>query len=195
MMMGPASAKDFVSKYLEKDLPSRLVAYRNHWNLSEEELPLPNTYLTYAPPSLEYMTDELPALYTVIISTKSMTRIGYTETMDPIYTVVYDARTYVWVRDEGMDATARARDNLITVMRTSMLDEQCLLDADTENREVKFDEGTMIEEFSDLLPQKGQRWAAGGYLSYEMTINEIVTRPLIGTVTDFEITNYRFLED
>lgn len=195
MMEGPASAKTFVANYLKGDLKARCAAYRNHWSIPEELLEEPTTYLTYAAPSLEHMTEELPACYTVIISTPSLVRGDYTDTLDPIYTVNYEARTYVWVKGSGMEEATAKRDNLMTVVRTALLDHQCLQAADTENLGVKFDEGTMREEFSDLIPVKGDRYAAGGYISYTMTISETVTRPTSGEVTDFQITNYLFLEE
>jgi hypothetical protein len=50
------------------------------------------------------------------------------------------------------------------------------------------DEGTMREEFSDLTLLKGDRVLAGSYLSYELTINEIVARRDIGTLDEINIT-------
>lgn len=195
MMTGAYQAKDWVSKYLEHDLPTRIVAYRNFWNMSEEELPTPNGYFNYAPPSLQSMGAELPVIYTVIISTNGLTRIGYTPTFDPIYRVAYAARTYCWCRNDGIDLTARSRDNLLTLIRTSLLDDQCLQAMDHENREVKFDESSIREEYSDLMLAKGDRYDAGGYLAYELTINEVVTRPLNGTVEEFQVGTYAFLEE
>ena len=195
MMTGPFQAKDWVSRYLENDLPGRIVAFRNFWNMSEEELPLPNGYFNWAPPSLEHMGADLPVIYTVILTTNGMTRIGYTPEYDPIYRVEYAARTYCWVKHVGIDMTVRSRDNLLTVMRTAILDDQCLQAADHENRDVKFDEGSVREEYSDIMFAKGDRYEAGGYLSYELTINEVVSRPLIGTVEEFEVGTYAFLEE
>lgn len=196
MMQGPASAKKFVADYLKGDLESRCAAYRNHWGVAEEFLTHPVTYLTWAAPSLEYMTEELPACYTVIISTTGLNRGDYTEQLDPIYTVSYEARTYLWVKQDDAEQATKTRDNLMTVTRAALLDHQCLnAVALAENNRVKFDEGTMREEYSDLIPLKGNRYAAGGYISYTMTVDEIVTRTTIGQVADVQVTNYRFLEE
>lgn len=200
MMTGPGYAKDIVMDYFKADLPSRLVAFRNLWNLDAEALPdiHPESMVTYAPPSLEHITQELPLIYTVILSTRGMTRVDYTPTMDPIYRVDYQARTYLWVRDVGMDATSRQRDNMMTVLRNSFLDDQCLANHDTNglNSGVKFDESTLREEFSDLLAAtKGQKWYGGAYLAYDLSINEVVSRPTLGTVNDIEVTTWKFLEE
>jgi hypothetical protein len=189
MMPGPFAAKTLVTQYFKDDLPSRIIKFRNHWNLSAEELPLPLNYEIWAPNSLEFM-DGLPSLYTIILSTRSMVREGYTTTLDPIYNVTYVTRTYVWVKNDNRDLTIQARDGLMTVMRTAMLDRQCLRkwndQQDHQRTAVMFDEGTLNEEFSDLTPQKGQRSAAGGYLEYNMTVQEIVSRDFIGTVDNIE---------
>lgn len=190
MMPGPFSAKTLVSRYFEADLPSRIIKFRNHWNLSAEELPLPKTYEVWAPESLEHIQG-LPSLYTIILSTRSMEREGYTQVLDPIYNVTYVARTYVWVKNDNKDLTVQARDGLMTVMRTAMLDRQCLKkwnnQVDHLRTAVAFDEGTLREEFSDMIAQKGERSAAGGYLEYDLTIQEIVTRDVIGVVEEFEV--------
>ena len=41
MMQGPRLAKNYVTNYLANDMPSRLVGYRNEWNLSSSQLPDP----------------------------------------------------------------------------------------------------------------------------------------------------------
>jgi hypothetical protein len=189
MMTGPDSAKKFVCDYLKHDLPTRLVAYRNFWNCPEEDLMLPNGYRPYAPPSFEHLEDDLPIIYTVILSTDSLRRIDYTAVSDPVYRVTYNTRSYILVRHVGIEVTTRARDRTMTVVRAAMLDRQCLTVAAThENTEVKFDENSMREDFSDVIPQKGERYAAAGYLSYQLTIDEVVTRPTLGIVEEFDVT-------
>ena len=208
MMTGPDSAKMFVCNYLRYDLQRRLPAYRNFLGVPEEELPVPNGYKPYAPPSLEHMGDELPVIYTVIISTEGIQRIDYTTTMDPIYRVTYATRTFVWVKQDGdpddperngLRLAVKSRDNLMTVVRASLLDHQCLsIAAQHENTEVKFDEASLREEYSEAIAEKGDRWAAGGYLSYFLTIDEVVTREAIGEVAEMQVEGLlrpRFLDE
>jgi hypothetical protein len=58
------------------------------------------------------------------------------------------------------------------------------------------DEGTMREEFSDLTLLKGDRVMAGAYISYEMVVNERITREPLGTVDEFsvEVENFGLAE-
>lgn len=188
VMPGPAGAKDRVVRYLEQDIPRRIIVHRNALQLDDIALPLPDVYFPFAPPSIQYMTDECP-LYTVITSTDSVIRLDHTQEMDPVYRVTYSTRTYVWTKQDDLGACVRARDNLVTLVRASLLDHQCLeFDHDGEPIwEVAFDEGTVQEEFSEADKAKGDNWIAGGYVAYKMTITEILLRETIGTVQNFEI--------
>ena len=118
MMSGSRLAKQFVTNYLAADLPSRLVAYRNHWNLSASQLPDPRLYASHEP----FQLDRWPTIITLVISTDSVTRAAYTSAMDPDMRVEYEMRTYVWVRATGAQNVTDQRDNLITVVREALMD-------------------------------------------------------------------------
>jgi hypothetical protein len=178
LMQGAAAAKDFVNTYLQADLPRRLRTYRNGWGLDDESLPDPVRYFPYEPIAL----DRWPTIITVAISTNSIEREDYTLSYDPMYRVRYAMRTYVWVRSgDSADAT-RMRDNLTTVVRSALLDHQCLRHADNGNREVLLDEGTVREEFSELTLLKGERILAGAYIAYDIHLNEVVARAPLGQI-------------
>ncbi len=66
-MQGPRVAKEFVTSYLQADLPSRLQLYRNAWNLDDELLPEPVKYLDYEPVAI----DAWPSIHTIVTSTKT----------------------------------------------------------------------------------------------------------------------------
>jgi len=184
LMHGAHFAKNYVSTYLQNDIPQRIVSYRNGWNLDSDTLPSPVKYLTYEPIAL----DEWPTIITVAISMAGMERSGWYQG-NPEYRVRYSMRTYVWVRDEGSDEATTMRDRLTTVVRSALLDRPCLKATDPrETFLALIDEGTLREEYSDLTLLKGDRVLAGSYLSYDLEINEIVAREDVGTVTEFEIT-------
>lgn len=181
-MHGAHFAKNYVSSYLNHDMPIRLIRYRNGWNLDDITLPDPRKYLSYEPVAL----DEWPTIITVVISTNSMTRIGYATT-DPLYRVQYSMRTYVWVRTENADDCTLMRDRLTTVLRSALLDYPCLKAVDERDTfKVMIDEGTMREEFSDLTLLKGDRFLAGAYLGYNLEIDEIVNRLDLGAVQEID---------
>ena len=190
-MEGAYKAKFFVNNFLKSDIPERVFEYRNakrpegQWFLDDETLPTPENFLIYEPVAL----DTWPTIITLVMSSSNMSRTAYTPNLsDPLYRITYAMRTYIWVRSEGAEECTVMRDRLTTVVRSALLDHPCLRANDPENYlEVLIDEGTMREEFSDLTLLKGDRVMAGAYISYDMTINERITRKPIGPVTEFDV--------
>lgn len=182
LMHGAHFAKNYVSNYLQNDLPKRIVRYRNGWDISSTELPMPEKYFTYEPLAL----DAWPTVITVAISTTSFERMGF-DGPDPLYRVNYVMRTYVWCRAVGPDEATIARDRLTSVVRSALLDYPCLQAVDPrQSFQVMIDEGTMREEFSEITLLKGDRVLCGGYVGYNLGINEIVTRQDIGEIQEIE---------
>lgn len=183
LMHGPHFAKSYVTEYLRDDLPKRLVSYRNGWNLDDITLPAPAQYVNYEPIGL----DEWPSIITVAMSMTGLERFGYDKN-DPEYRVVYNMRTYVWVKTEFPELATLMRDRLTTVVRSALLDYPCLKATDPRDTfQVRIDEGTIREEYSDLTLLKGDRVLAGSYLGYDLSINEIVMREPIGTVAQIDL--------
>lgn len=184
MMQGPAAAKNFVTRYLEKDLPLRLLQYRNHLHIDEDSLPEPLLYLNYEPIAL----DRWPTVITVAISAAELVRDDYDFNLNPEYRVKYNMRTYVWAKANGSEECTAIRDNLIMVVRSALLDYPCLKAFDDgENHSVMIDEGSMREEYSDLTLIKGDRVLAGAYISYDLSLDEWITRSNVGTLDDILI--------
>jgi hypothetical protein len=190
LMQGPQFAKKYVTDYLQKDMPSRLTRYRNGWNVDDYTLPDPELYLTYEPIAL----DHWPTIITVVISTNSFERAGFIDGGNPIYRVNYSMRTYVWVKTEGSEQVTTMRDRLTTVMRSSLLDYPNLQACDTSgNANPEMNESTLREEYSDLTLIKGDRVLAGAYLGYDLSLNEVVYRTPLSSLSgvDVEVQNIR----
>lgn len=190
LMQGPQFAKQYVSDFLQNDMPSRLTRYRNGWNVDDYTLPDPELYLTYEPIAL----DHWPTIITVVISTNSFERQGYLDKTNPIYRVSYAMRTYVWVKTEGSEEVTTMRDRLTTVARSAILDYPSLMRCDVnEVVDARIDESTIREEYSDLTLIKGDRVLAGAYLGYDLTLNEVVYRQPVSQVlgTDIDVNNLR----
>ena len=69
------------------------------------------------------------------------------------------------------------RDRFTTVVRSALLDYPCLKATDPqETFRLQIDEGSMQEQFSDLTLLKGDRVLAGAYISYDLSIDEVVDR-------------------
>jgi|TARA_R110000803_G_scaffold37598_11_gene81088 hypothetical protein len=185
MMSGPRFAKNYVSNYLGNDLPSRLITYRNHWGLSSTQLPDPRYYLSYEP----FALDAWPTVINLVINTRSVTREGYEFDHDPNFRVVYEMRTYIWVRDQGAETVTAQRDNLTTVIREALMDGPSLSEYDTSVPcSPKIDEGTIREEFSDLTLIKGERLLAGAYIAYDLALEEIIDHTPVGVFTSADVT-------
>lgn len=183
LMHGSHFAKQYVNEYLKFDIPTRLVTYRNGWNLDDYLLPSPQKYLTYEPIAL----DSWPTIITVAISTNNFERLGFDGT-DPLYRINYAMRTYIWARDAGSEQATIMRDRLTTVVRSALLDRPCLSAIDPRDTfQVQIDEGSLREEFSDLTVLKGDRMLAGAYIGYDLAINEVVRREPLGTVDTIDI--------
>lgn len=184
LMHGPHFAKDYVSSYLQNDLPKRIVRYRNGWDISSTELPMPEKFFTYEPLAL----DAWPTIITVAISTTRFERMGF-DGPDPLYRVNYNMRTYVWCRAIGADEATIARDRLTAVVRSALLDYPCLQATDPrQSFQVMIDENSMREEFSEITLLKGDRVLCGAYVGYDLGINEVVTRQDIGEIQEIQLS-------
>jgi len=192
LMQGAQFAKFYVNDYLTNDFRTRITRYRTGWNLDDRELPTPELFLTYEPIAL----DHWPTLITVAISTNSFERLMLGPEGDPLYRVNYNMRTYVWTKTEGSEQVTLMRDRLTTVLRSSLLDRPSLSRHDsTFGCDVRIDESTLSEEFSDLTLIKGERVLAGAYLGYTLSINEIIYREQVGAYDGVELETVNLRED
>lgn len=183
LMHGPQFAKEYINSYLKVELPKRLIKYRNGWGISNAELPDPEDYFTYEP----LVMDHWPTVITVAISTSSFEQIGW-HAVHPLYRVKYSMRTYVWSRTEGSEETTKMRDRLMVVTRSALLDALSLNASEERSTfRAEIDQTTMREEYSDLTLLKGDRVLAGAYISYDLTIDEIVHREDISEISELEI--------
>ena len=185
-MEGAAQAKKYVSEYLAADIPTRIIDYRNTFLVDDTVLPNPVKYLTYEP----LVLDHWPTIITLVEGTRNIDRFDYTSAGDPIYDVTYGMRTYAWVRAVGPEAVTTARDHMTMVIREALLDGPALrLPAASTttpvgvNNEIKINEGSITEEFSELTTLKGERFLAASFLGYELNLYEIVSRTNKGTLT------------
>jgi hypothetical protein len=98
-------------------------------------------------------------------------------------------RTYIWVRADGADLVTESRDRLTAVVRTALLDRPCLVASLVNgNHEVLLDETTLREEYSDITFVKGDRAVAGAYISYDVTLQETITRADIAELSEIQVS-------
>ena len=181
LMYGPQFAKEYVTTFLQNDIPTRINRYRNGWSLDDISLPAPATYVSFEPLAL----DSWPTIITVAISAKSFSRFYHEKTSDPVYNVTYAMRTYIWVRADGSEQATIMRDRLTTVVRSALLDRPCF--ARSSIRDARVEESTLSEEYSDLTLLKGDRVMAGSYIGYDVVMEEVITRETIAEFEDYEL--------
>jgi len=181
-MYGPQFAKDFVNDYLRTEIPKRLIKYRNHWGVSNADVPDPEDFIDYEPMAM----DRWPLIITVALAARSFTRVGHMRYGDPEYSVTYNMRTYVWARTEGERATTLMRDRLIVVVRSALMDHPCLK-RNNPKREAVIEESTITEEYSELTLLKGDRFLGGAYVGYDLRIEEPIVREKIADLEMFDI--------
>jgi hypothetical protein len=183
LMHGAQFAKKYVNDYLKVDIPVRIVDYQNGWNVDNASLPTPVQFLIHEPIGL----DEWPTVITVAIAATDFSRIGF-DGPDPLYRVTYQMRTYVWVKTEGEEAATVMRDRLTTIVRAALMDYPCLKAYDERGSfRLMIDEGSIREEYSELTLLKGDRVMAGSYVSYNLQIDEVISRKPIGILSEIQI--------
>lgn len=176
-MLGIEHACQWVTDYLSLDLPTRIPRYETIWGLDAGSIAVPQAYFPYGKRELEVY----PSVITSGITTLSIVRDDYDDYLNPTYRVTYRLRTFVWVRAEaviGMDQkVATDRNQILTVIRSALLDHPCLRLADTAGKlDIGVDETTMLEEYSDIADLTGKKRLAGGYIQFEIQVNEPVVR-------------------
>lgn len=183
MIEGAYLAKKTVIDYLAQDIPTRLIAYRTHWGLTEDDLEDPVKYLRREPLAI----DEWPTIYITTSNSQSTTRVDYDSSGNPEYKTVYVARTFLWVAAVNEQPTVDARDRMTAVVKDALLDHPSLVlvGEEPDCALVVIDETTMREEYSDVSPLKGDRYMAGAYLSYDLAVQESVERADVGTAVEF----------
>jgi hypothetical protein len=176
MMQGATMAKRQVSDFLADRMPARLIAYRNEWNKSADELPDPVGYITYEPQELA----KFPAVITIVMSTSKVSLADY-DGDEPEYRVTYQMRTYVWVTARGGRSVTDKRDDLVTVLRDLLMDVPGL---DHGPCKYRVKEDTIREEFSDLevINPNKDTIIGGAYIGYDLESYELLNRDGLGTV-------------
>lgn len=184
LLRGATAVRRVVAGYLEATVPDVVAQARADWHLDAQQLPLPVAYDAYEP----YALDRWPLLGVTVAQAGKFDRIDYHPDMSQRYLAQYTVRVYTWVRtpvDENDIAlepeygeTIRLRDDLAACVRSSLLASGCL----GQPQSVLFDESSLVEEYSDTDPVKGNRFIAGVIHTFSMTYDESVPIPSIGTV-------------
>jgi len=78
------------------------------------------------------------------------------------------------------------RDRYIVVVRSALMDHPCFKRFNVERMAV-LDESSLNEQYSELTVLKGDRFLGGGYIGYNLRIEEAVVREKIADLDTIEV--------
>jgi hypothetical protein len=174
-MRGARAAKTFVAEFLRAEFPSHLAVVRAELDLEESDLPAPVRYKVNETQAL----DEWPMIAVAAVRVLRMRRREVRPPDTVFYDVTYSLRAYLWVRETEWDHAIEVRDDLSGALRRLLVDRQTLKVAGDVAR---VREETVVEEFSDVTPVKGDRFVTGSYVGFDLELEETLTRAGGGTV-------------
>lgn len=175
-MRGPVGVRHGVTEFLRAVLPSHLEACRTAWGLQPAQLPAPvsepddprkDAYIDHEPRAI----DRWPLV--AVTSGRMLQRAqDFSIDGDPIYRSIYPVRVYSWVRADGEEETQRMRDDYGTAIRVAFLAHVNLADISGRFAVVP---STVVLDFSDVAPVKGDRFVAGSYVGFDLHVTETLT--------------------
>lgn len=174
IMRGATRAREFISTYLEGDLPKLITAARAEWGLEPHLLPYPVKYDSYDPLKM----DDYPTIGSVIRRTGNWRRRDIIDAEEH-YSANYSVMLFVWVAtpegpngnpDDTYGETLRLRDDMLGLIRS------CLLTRPSfgSEGETKMNENTLSEDYLDAMriSEQSNLWLAGGTITFDMQVSE-----------------------
>lgn len=173
-MRGVQVPKRAVADYLAARLPAHLDALVEQWGVTLDK---PEDYLPNEPSAL----DRFPLVAVSGVRVASVRRREVeTEAPAVVYDVAYALRVFVWVRAQGVDRAVTLRDDLTAAVRGLLIANPTL---DVPDEAVLIDEDSIVEEYSEPTPVKGDRVVAGSFVGVTVTCTERLLAGSLGTVT------------
>lgn len=175
-MRGPSGVRLGVCEFLRAVLPGHLEGCRVAWGLSEKQLPTPASFPE--DPRRDAYYDREPRAIDrwplVAVTSGRMTQraTDFSAEGDAIYRSTYPIRVYSWMRAAGFDETQRMRDDFGTAIRIAFLAHINLADMSGRFAVVP---STVVLDFSDVAPVKGDRFVAGSYVGFDLHVAETLT--------------------
>jgi hypothetical protein len=175
-MRGPRGVRHAMSDFLRLELPRRIVACRAAWGLDDDALPIPvskpddaraDAYFEREPKAI----DRWP-LIAVTSGRRTQKGVDFDDDGSPVYRATYPVRVYSWVRHEGFDATQDMRDDMATAIQIALLSH---VDLHSPGARLSIVPASMVVDFSDVSPVKGDRFVAGSYVGLDVNATETLT--------------------
>lgn len=185
-MRGIERAKAGLAGMLAVEVPRLHAAKLEEWGWTARIFPLPvepdkGGYLAHAPAAI----DRWPLIAVTGLSSRPR-RIELDEAGNPVYWTTHATRTFVWARAQGMTLTERVRDDYATLVVLAMLGTQGFTVDGALGLVV---EDSVVVTYSDIAkPVKGDRWVAAAQIDADVRVEEAVSTPPVGTVTNVTLT-------
>jgi len=180
---GPSNARRAVADYLRGPALQRtLERLRADWQLDEADLPAADVVSQVEPAAL----DRFPLIAVTSGGQRRLRRVDLLPDAD-VFSATYPVRVYVWVRESGRERVVDVRDDLATAVMVSLVEDVTLGRSD-----MRVEDGAMSVEPSDVTPVHGDRFVAGAYVGFDLTVEEQLTRPALGVAAavDVEVSVY-----
>lgn len=180
-MFGPILGRRTIAAWLEANFAQVLTDLRYEWDLTEDDLPTPVAYVPHEPDAL----DRWPTIAVTTGLTSTTSRTEHTDD-GAIFATTYPFEVYSWVRAEHRGAVQDMRDLMGTAVKVALLGNRTFGNATVDMR---LDEDTFEQSYSDLQQRKGDRWIAGTLSSFDLLVTEYLgpygatLRPTVGRVT------------
>jgi len=196
-MRGVYDVRTAIADYLAEAMPVKIAQARAQWNLGSMWLPVPLRYDAYDP----LTTNIYPTVGSLVTRSRGFSRIDYNADRNEQYRVQYSTRVFVWVKtpeyidtnslvDQPYDSTMKVRDDIVAVLRSTLLDDPSFGTGVPDGPVLEMDEGSINEEYFDAIQQNGQTatWYAGGSIAFDMSSIESQYREPLGSADTITTT-------
>lgn len=185
--IGPLRVKRTFKEYLEERLPTTLAYLRPLWDVSDDELPDPVSYMRNPPLSL----DVFPRIAVEVPNLGSQRRTEQSD--DGEWFTQYAFTVYAWCKADAVRGATRAEDD--ETRWEAVLDQRDLMIAAVRYTVLNglhlgvqpagvfaVDEDSLTEAYTDPTAVRGDRWVAGATLRGRVRVLEAIEGTRIGTV-------------
>jgi hypothetical protein len=184
-MHGPRPVRHAIRDFLFVEFPKTIIALRAELGLEDDQLPLPDGPDSYLPREVENL-DRFPLLAVSV----GRGATGHVELLDggrSLYRTTYDVQVFDWIRGEGWNETQDMRDDHGTALRLTLLRNQTF----GGREDMVLVESTMVQEFSEVQPVKGDRFVAGSFVGFSVQVDEVlipINASQLSTVEEVAVT-------
>ena len=181
LMRGVHDVRQSIASYLSDAMPGKIAIARAQWALPEYLLPVPLRYDSYDP----LATDIYPTVGSLVPRTRMSGRIDWDDLGNEQYRTQYTTRVFIWTKtpeDPNTQAmvadpyasTLKVRDDLVAVLRATLLDDLSLGTAEEDRVYLTLNESSITEEYFDAMKKSSQTstWFAGGSIAIDLTVIE-----------------------